>query len=436
MATEFASRTRLRTWLSGLVLCGLAQMSLAPHFNAGNSTAFAEATKQESENVKSYYEQLHKYPELGKEESKTAEFIREKLRDFGYKDLQTVSTAPTTVIALMDTGQRGPVVCFRSELDARKCQEKSGVSFSSTIDGVMHNCGHDAHTAILLETAKRLMKEKASLRGKFVFLFQPAEECPGGADDIVADGVLKRLEVQAIFAQHCAPGVEAGKHTLHPGAALAGSNALKITLKGKGGHAAQPSDRDDLAGLSSLITLELERLPSRCIDPVQYPTVCSISNTHWNSEQNNVAPDTVTLAGTIRAFYGINDKVSRGRSLYELIKQLVDGLCSAYGVQSQIELSPGVPPTVNDPELCKRVSDVLAKEGIKISDADRGMFSEDFAYYSSHVPCAYFGLGISKDKLGNDNVHSSTFTINEECLEEGVNLFVAIAKRSSSILLN
>lgn len=391
------------------------------------------ASCAEAETINSCYEHLHRTPELGKEEYKTAEFIREKLTSFGYKELMTVAAVPTTVIAVLDTGKKGPVICFRSELDARKCQEKSGVAYSSTVDGVMHNCGHDAHAAILLETARRLISQKNTLQGKFVLLFQPAEECPGGAEDILAEGVLKKLGVRAMFAQHCAPGVEVGTHTLHSGPSLAGSNALKITLKGKGGHAAQPNERDDLAGLSSLITVELERLPSRCIDVVQYPTICSISNTHWNSEQNNVAPDTVTLGGTVRAFYGINEKISRGKSLAELIKQLVEGLCTAYGVQSQVELIPGVPPTINDPQLCKNLTIALAKEGIKISEAERGMFSEDFAYYTAEMPCAYFGLGISRDKLGNDNVHSSTFTIHEDCLEQGVKLFMAIAKQSSSI---
>ena len=435
MALKLLARNRLRALLSGALLSCLAINITAPLFSGG-TPAHAETSGTEDKTVKSYYEQIHKQPELGKEEFKTAEFIREKLRDFGYKDLQSVTAVPTTVIAVLDSAKAGPVICFRAELDARKCQEKSGVNFTSTTDGIMHNCGHDAHTAILLETAKRLMQQKSALRGKFVFLFQPAEECPGGADDIVADGILKRLGVQAMFAQHCAPGIEVGKHTLHAGAALAGSNALKITLKGKGGHAAQPSERDDLPGLSSLITLELERLPSRCIDLIEHPTVCSISNTHWNSEQNNVAPDTVTLGGTIRAFYSINEKISRGKTLSELVNQLVDGLCRAYGVQAKVELSPAVPPTVNDPQLCKRLSAILYKDGIKIDEAERGMFSEDFAYYTGQIPCAYFGLGISKEKLGNDNVHSSTFTINEDCLEEGAELFVNIARHSESICPN
>lgn len=408
-------------YTSALISCILAAGITAP--------SYAESNK-----VSSYYEHFHRNPELGKEEVKTAEYIREKLREFGYEDLQSVSSVPTTVIAVLDTAKPGPVICFRAELDARKCQEKSGLAFSSTTDGVMHNCGHDAHAAILLETAKRLMSEKKFLSGKFVLLFQPAEECPGGAEDIVAAGVLKKLGVQAMFAQHCAPGVAVGKHTLHSGAALAGSNALRITLKGKGGHAAQPNERDDLAGLSSLITVELERLPSRCIDVVEYPTVCSISNTHWNSEQNNVAPDTVTLGGTIRAFYGINEKISRGKSLNELVRQLVEGLCNAYGVQAQIELTPGVPPTINDPQLCRKLSSALAKESIKIDEAERGMFSEDFAYYTAILPCAYFGLGISKGDLGNNNVHSSTFSIHEDSLEQGVSLFMAIARQLKNLL--
>lgn len=418
------SQKRSSRYLRLLVLIYLCSSLPATNASAPAPVETTELTK--------YYESIHKLPELGKQETKTAEFIRIKLKEFGYSNLLSIETAPTTVIAVLETGKPGPVVCFRAEMDARKCPEKSGVPFASTIPGIMHNCGHDAHAAILLETAHRLIEKKQSLNGKVVFLFQPAEECAGGADDIVADGILKRLGVDCIFAQHCAPRVLAGKHTMRAGAIMAGASTITIKLSGKGGHAAEPHERDDLAALASLITLEIERLPARNIDAVQYPTICSITTSKWSSEQVNVAPDTITLQGTIRAFYGPDEKLFHDKSLTELVTQLVDGLASAYGAQAHLSVKANVPPTVNDTKLCSTIKPLLEKSGIKLDDQEKAMFSEDFSFYTATIPCVYFGLGIAKDGLGRENVHSSLFTIHEDSLESGVQLFVKLEESISS----
>lgn len=378
--------------------------------------------------VRTYYHQFHQYPELGKEETKTAAFIRAELSKFGYTNLLSIDAAPTTVIAVLDTGEEGPVICLRSEMDARKCQEKTGLEFASKIPGVMHNCGHDAHAAMLLETAHRLIQNKNKFKGKIVLLFQPAEECPGGADEIVADGILKRLGVQAIFAQHCSNGSPEGTYMLSGGPILAGSSFIKVEINGIGGHAAVPSARDDLASVASLITLELEKLPGRCTDPIYTPAVCAITTSDWSSSQSNVAPETITLGGTIRAFFGMDEKLFRGKSYRELVQQLVNGLASAYGVEAKATINNSVPVTVNNSSLCKRLSAALEAEGMKILPEEKGMFAEDFSFYTPTLPSAYFGLGIAKDNLGKDNAHSSHFTIHEDCLEKGVSLLEHIAE--------
>lgn len=411
---------KTRQFISALLISGACFWQCA---------AFAET----STDVKAYYEEFHRHPELGKAEFRTAEYIKAKLKDFGYTNIQSIKAAPTTVIAILDTAKAGPTICFRAEMDARKCQENSGVPYASENTGTMHNCGHDAHSAILLETAHRLMQSKDTLVGKIVFLFQPAEECAGGADDIVNDGILNRLGVKAIFAQHCAPGVASGTHLLKAGAVMAGSNSLTVSIHGKGGHAAQVHERDDLMGLASLLTLELERLPSRCVDPIQYPTICAITKIDSSSEQSNVAADSVTLAGTIRAFYNLDDKLFRSKSFKELCNQLVEGFALAYGVEAKTTIKPGAPVTSNDTRLCKALESTLKTAGIKIEDSDRSLFSEDFAYYTAGTACAYFGLGIAKENQGKENLHSATFNISEECLESGVNLFETIAKKSSEL---
>ncbi len=424
---KILTETKWSKLVPRLLILGIF-LSQASHTGAALAGAERISESKKDAPVQSYYHQFHQYPELGKEENKTAAFIRAELTKFGYSNLLSVESAPTTVVAVLDTGEEGPVICLRSEMDARKCLEKTGLEFASKIPGVMHNCGHDAHAAILLETAHRLIQNKSKFKGKIVLLFQPAEECPGGADEIVADGILKRLGVQAIFAQHCANGSPVGNHMLSGGPILAGSSFIKVEINGIGGHAAVPSARDDLASLASLITLELEKLPGRCTDPIYTPAVCAITTSDWSSSQSNVAPETITIGGTIRAFFGMDEKLFRGKSYRELVQQLVSGLASAYGVEAKATITNSVPVTVNNSSLCKRLAAALEAEGMKILPEEKGMFAEDFSFYTASLPSAYFGLGIAKDNLGKDNAHSSHFSIHEDCLESGVDLFEHIAR--------
>ena len=403
---------------------------------SSSAAAMADAKQEakiDKKALSSSYHQLHENPELGKEEVKTAEFIRSKLKEYGYRDLLSVTAAPTTVIAILDTGKSGTCICFRSEMDARKCTEKTNLPFASKSVGLMHNCGHDAHAAILLETAHQLMLQKDSLKGKYVLLFQPAEECAGGADEIVNDGILKRLGVAAIFAQHSSPNLPVGFFNYSAGPVLAGSNNFTVKLSGLGGHAAQPHERDDLSSLAALLTLELERLPSRVADVIRFPTVCAVTNNSFSSTQANVAADAVTLGGTIRAFYSMDEKLFRGKSFKELASQLVSGLSSAYGVNSELDIRASAPVTVNDASIFKEISPALSAAGLKIEAQERGMFAEDFSYYTNSIPSAYFGLGISRDGRGSNMVHSAQFNIHEDCLEYGVRLFMVLAEKYSHL---
>lgn len=376
-----------------------------------------------------YYRQIHMNPELGKEEFETAEFIRKELSSFGYKDLLSISEAPTCVIATVEGAIPGPTICFRADMDARKTQEKTGLSFASKKPGLMHNCGHDAHTAILLETAKQLMAMKAKLRGKIVLLFQPAEECAGGANDVVASGILEKLKVENLYALHCASRLPVGEISLASGPCLASSNTLRVKLSGKGGHAAQVQERDDLVRLAALLILELEALPSRCVDIPNQPALCAITNISSNSEQANVAPDTVELGGTVRTFFNVNEKLFRGKSYIELTKQLLDGFAQAWGVSCELDWKEGVPVTVNDEKLAAKMRQALTESGLKVVSQGKGMFAEDFAYYTQKIPSCYFGLGIEKDGKGSQPPHSALFTLHEDSLEQGVQLFLSIARK-------
>jgi amidohydrolase len=384
--------------------------------------------------VRSTYRYLHENPETGHRESAARDRILAELKRLGGFEFHDVSSLPTEVIAVYDTRRRGPTIALRAELDARPLE--TGVNEPQTHDprsgraGFMHNCGHDAHAAMLLGAAAYIRAHESQFRGKIVFVFQPAEETRGGADDIVADGVLRRLGVQAIYAQHSAPGVPVGTYTLTAGPALAGSANFTAKLSGRSSHAAAPFEGDDLAVIAARFIQELAYFPARNLDVANRPVVVSVAKLISNATTTNLLPSEVTLEGTIRAFEAIvsDDAGSLARQLSDRVRQLG----AAYGIDATLEVRPGAPPTINDerlfnlvvPRLRERFGDALK------TPLTRGMFAEDFAYYTSSVPALYFGLGVSKDGLGDKPVHTPDFTIHPDALEAGTELLVELARLS------
>ncbi|WP_167759843.1 M20 metallopeptidase family protein [Massilia horti] len=384
------------------------------------------------------YAYLHTNPELGKKELLAHTYIDAKLRKLGFTQFVTSASAPTAVITVFDTGRPGHTIALRAEMDARPLadnqSEPASHSPRSAIPGVMHNCGHDVHASILLATAALIRTNADHFKGKIVFLFQPAEEVAGGADDIVKDRILEQLGVERIFALHSAPGMPVRTIGLTPGAILAGSNYFTLTLSGRGSHAAAPQDGDDVLLSAMRVAQGLSYAPAREIDIAARPMVLSITKFAGDSGATNVLPSSVEIKGTIRAFEDLTKDAAGAPSLEKLLVDRIGKMGAVYGLHPKWELRPASPPTSNDPALFAKLAPLLTASysGHVETGQSRGMFSEDFAYYTPIVPALYASLGIAKDGLGTAGVHSMDFTIHPDALSAGIELMIRFAEFGTS----
>lgn len=387
------------------------------------------------------YEAFHQNPELGKKEIETAKRVKQRLEALGFVHFESIAGLPTAVIAVLDTGKPGPTIALRAELDARPGDESTSLPYASKVHGVMHSCGHDAHTAILLGAARVLQARRTALRGRVVFIFQPAEEVAGGADDIVSDGVLDRLGVRAVFALHSAPGLPVGVIQLSPGPILAGSNYFIAKITGAGSHAAAPFEGDDVIVATARSVERLVELPARKLDLLEHPTVISVTSiTAGDVKASNVLPTQAEFRGTVRSFDDVDKTVvtAAGATLRQLIENQLSAWAAAQHVSASIELRKGSPPTVNDAALFSiMIASIREKWGASaLSNQLRGMFSEDFSYYTAGRPSLYASLGIAKDGLGTEPVHTNKFSVHPDALEVGIRWMsliteVALAKIDS-----
>ena len=380
--------------------------------------------------VQEAYRFLHENPEVGLKEMRAHDYILSALEGLHAFTFEMVPKLPTAVIAVLDTGREGPTVGLRSELDARPLD--SGVTEPpahnprSHVDGIMHNCGHDAHAAMLLGAATYAATHRGQLRGKLVFIFQPAEEVKGGADDIVADGLLKRLGVQALYAQHSVPGLPVGTVSLSPGTPMAGSWYYTLKLAWHASHAAAPYQGTDTAVVAARLISELATFPAHGVDIANSPMVIGVAKVSSMSNTLNALPAEATVEGTIRAFEDIQQDRPDAPAVVTQLKQRLSGLAGAYGVTATLDVEAGSPPTQNSDALFGPVVERLRplwKSGLQ-TPFYRGMFSEDFAFYTAATPSLYFGLGVAKDGLGTGAIHSADFTIHPDALRVGTQLLV------------
>jgi amidohydrolase len=367
---------------------------------------------------------FHEHPELGFEEVETSRVVAERLRSFGFDEVQT-GVAVTGVVGLLHGSRPGKVVALRADMDALPIQEENEVEYRSRHEGVMHACGHDAHTAMLLGVARMLADKRDAFAGTIKFLFQPAEEGRGGAKAMVEAGVLENPHVDAVFGLHVAQDVPAGMVIARDGAAMMGGDMFKITVTGKGGHGALPHLTIDPIVAGSAIVTAVQTIVSRNVDPVT-PGVVTIGSFHAG-EAANVIPNTAEMTGTIRTV-----SIEQREMMLERLSMIATGIGKTLRAEVEIDVPFGVPPTVNTPEMAALVREVATG----IIGAERVMqgplisASEDFSEFLAVVAGCFFMVGTKNDDKGMIwGHHHPRFDIDEEPMSVGMAVMAGTALR-------
>lgn len=368
---------------------------------------------------------LHQHPELSLQEYETQRYLAERLRELGLVP-ETGRAGGTGLRAVIEGGTPGKAVALRADIDALPIAEETGLPFASGNAGVMHACGHDVHTAILLATARALLTLRDQLPGRVVLLFQPAEEAGGGASVMIEQGCLQNPAVDAIFGLHVSPWMEAGRMALGAGPQAASPDEFSITVCGRGGHAADPHITTDPMPVAAQIILALQQVVSRQVNPM-LPAVLSICQIHGGSA-NNIIPDEVTLSGTVRTL-----NADLRQTLARRIEAVATGVAAAFGASVRFAYDWSYPVLVNDPamtELGRRAAvDLLGAEAVE--EAWPSMGGEDFAYYLQQVPgtFAYLGCRSPGTDPEADGLHTSRLAVDERCLEVGVAYYLSVVTR-------
>ncbi len=365
---------------------------------------------------------LHMHPELSFKEHNTADFIARELATIGVP--YQAGVAGTGVVALVRGRNPGKkCIALRADIDALPIQEDNDAEYKSQTPGVMHACGHDVHTTCLLGATRILCELRDTFEGTIKIIFQPGEEkSPGGASLMIAEGVLKDPEPEAIFALHVYPQLPAGTAGFRGGQYMASADEIYITVNGKGGHAALPHQTVDPIAISALIITGLQQLVSRRSNPLS-PTVLTFGKIEGGSA-TNVIPDKVMLMGTLRTFD------DRWRSeAKELIKSVAQGIASAYGAEAVIDIPPGYPPLYNDPALTGAAIG-YAKEYLgegMVRELDMRMGAEDFSFYTLSTKGCFFRIGTSNGTQFTAPVHNPHFDVDEQSILTGTGLMAYIA---------
>ncbi|GGM12266.1 M20 family metallopeptidase [Deinococcus aerophilus] len=364
---------------------------------------------------------LHENPELSFHEHETADFVEAQLRKL--PNLSVTRPTPTSVLAVL-RGEAGPgrTVLLRADMDALPIAEETDLPFASKRAGVMHACGHDAHTAMLLGAATVLSRQPGTLCGEVRFIFQHAEEhFPGGAQQIVDTGVLDDVDV--VMGEHVMSPIPTGVILLREGPLMASPDAFDITIQGKGGHGAQPHQTVDPVVIAAQIVMAFQSVISRQLDPI-VPAVLSVTQIHSGSA-HNIIPDTATLNGTVRTF----DPELR-ELMPQRMEKIVQGITEAFGATYTFEYRNGYRATVNDAgttALLREVARETFGDEVTLTEGQPLMGSEDFSAYMTKAPGTFVLIGAGGPAHAPH--HHPKFDIDEKALTYGTRMYVASAQR-------
>jgi len=430
--------TSLRSIPMGLRLFVLAAL-IAPPLVAQSSRLGAEIDRRAAlveGKVVTWRRDIHAHPELSNREVHTAQIVAEHLRSLGL-EVRT-GVAHTGVVGVLRGGRPGGVVALRADMDALPVTEDVNVPFASKVRttyngqdvGVMHACGHDAHVAILMGVAEVLAGMRRDVPGTVKFIFQPAEEgVPagegGGAEMMIAEGALEDPKPGAIFGLHVFP-YPAGEIRYRAGALMASADGLRIVVRGRQTHGAQPWSGIDPIVIASQIVMSLQTITSRQVDITSAPAIVTIGAVH-GGVRNNIIPDSVVMIGTIRAF----DAGVR-RDIWMRVRRTAEGVAQSAGAVAAVTIDSGPPVTYNDPALTERMTPTLRRVAGagNVGPAEAKTTAEDFSRYQEKIPGLFFFLGITPpgtDPRTAAPNHSPRFFVDEAALPVGVRALAHLA---------
>ena len=369
---------------------------------------------------------LHAHPELSYKEFETSKFVQQKLTEFG---IPFEIKATTGVIGLIEgKNSSKKIIALRADMDALPINEENDVPYKSQNEGIMHACGHDVHTSVLLGASKILNELKNEFEGTIKLIFQPGEERnPGGASLLIKEGVLENPKPQAIFGLHVHPGLPIGKLSFRSGVVMASADEIFITVRGKGGHAAAPHTTVDTILIASHLVVALQQIISRNRNPFS-PSVLSISS-FQGGYTTNVIPSEVKLMGTFRAM----DEEWRLKA-HEIIRSQAIGLVQSMGAEIDLLIDVGYPVVLNNEKLntlaMHQAEIFIGKENV--SETEMRMGAEDFGYYTHLIPGCFYRLGVMNTEKGiTSGVHTPTFNIDESAIEIGMGMMAWLGSNLS-----
>jgi len=374
---------------------------------------------------------IHQHPELGNREVRTAELVAGHLKSLGM-NVKT-GVAHTGVVGVLHGKKDGPVVALRADMDALPITETTGLSFASKVKtehsgrimGVMHACGHDCHTSILMGAAEVLSSLRDRIAGTVKFIFQPAEdgrplEEEGGAELMVREGALDSPKPDAIFGLHIVPLIQVGCFAYQAGPVMASADIFIINVRGRGGHGGRPWDGDDTIIAASQIVLGLQLIVSREVNLTRSAAVITVGRIRGGSA-GNVMPENVEMQGTIRCF----DPAERDK-LHRRIRETAERIAQTTGVTAEVLIRKGYPVTSNDPALTERMDPVFRAIGT-VLQSGQTTGAEDFSFFQEKVPGIYFYLGVAPEGENPSDLHTPKMMVNEDGLVYGVRALTHLA---------
>jgi len=369
---------------------------------------------------------IHAHPELAFKELRTADLVARELSSYGL--LVHRGLATTGIVATLRRGSSARAIGLRADMDALPLLEKNDFPHRSTSAGLMHACGHDGHTAMLLGAARYMAEhvDALDLDGSVHFIFQPAEESEGGAAVMIADGLFEKFPMDAVFGLHNWPGIPVGEMAVMPGPVMAGTCAFEIWVRGHGCHAAMPHQGVDTLVVSSQLVLALQTVVARNVHPCE-SAVVSVTQVH-GGEAWNIIPDDAVLRGTIGTIRSFNGET---QALVErAVERLCNGIGAAFGAQISVRFDHRYPATVNsaaESEVCRHVvRDLFGAEKLRVGELP-SMGAEDFAYMLSEKPGCYVWLGNGPGS-GGCTLHNPHYDFNDDVLALGISYWVNLAQ--------